>query len=83
MLKKLLNNVIAEDISHQLQGIRSNLSKDNFLLVTVCRFKFLLYKPRPMLISTKLYNVIIDVLSLLVKTLIWNSRNHRRGGGLP
>jgi len=62
VLKELLNNIVAKDICHELQGVGLYLAEDLVLLVTICSLEFLLDEPRSMLIATKLNDVVIDVL---------------------
>jgi hypothetical protein len=62
MLEELLNNIVAKHICHELQGVRLYLAEDLVLLVTICSLEFLLDEPRSMLIATKLYDVLVDVL---------------------
>jgi hypothetical protein len=42
MLEEFLNDIVAENVRHQLERILSNLRKDNLLLVAVGRFELLL-----------------------------------------
>jgi hypothetical protein len=44
MLKELLNDIVAKDVGHELQGIGLNLTKDLFLLVAIGSLKLLLDK---------------------------------------
>ena len=62
MFKHLLNDIIAENIGHQLQGIRLDLAEELFLLVAICSLKFLLDEARSMLITAELDNVVVDIL---------------------
>ena len=62
MFKEFLNDIISEDIGHQLEGIWSNLRKDDILFVRSGRLKLLLDEPRAVLIAAKFNNMIIDVL---------------------
>lgn len=62
MLKEFLNNVIAKDISHELQAIGLNLTEDLVFLIAVGRLEFLLNEPRSMLITTEFHNVVVDIL---------------------
>ena len=62
MFEKLLYDVIAKNIGHKLYTVWSNFSKYNVLLVGICSLQFLLDKPRSMLITAELDNMIIYVL---------------------
>jgi hypothetical protein len=66
VFEELLNNIVAKDICHKLQGVGLYLAEDLVLLITICSLKFLLNKPRSMLIATKLNNVLIDVLVFML-----------------
>lgn len=62
VLKELLDDVVSKNISHQLERIRLDFSKYYFLLVAIGSFKLLLDKSRAMLVTTKLHNMVVDVL---------------------
>ena len=62
MLEQLLNDVVAEDIGHQLKRIGLNLGKDLVFLIAVCGLQFLLDEPRAMLIAAELNNMPVNVL---------------------
>lgn len=65
MFKQLLNNIVPEDIGHQLQGVGLNFSEDLLLLVTVGGLKLLLDEARPVLVTTELNHVVVDVLKII------------------
>lgn len=65
MFEELLDHVVAKDIRHQLERVWKDLTEDLFFLVAVRILKLLLDEPRTMLISTKLYDVLVNVLQLL------------------
>lgn len=62
VLEQLLDDIVAEDVRHQLEGVGLDLAEQLLLLIAVGRFQLLLDEPRAMLITTKLYNVVVDVL---------------------
>ena len=62
MLEELLDDIVAEDISHQLKRVGLDFAEQLFLLITVCCFQLLLDEPRSMLIAAELYHMIIYVL---------------------
>jgi len=62
VLKKLLNHVVAKDICHELQSVWLNLAEDAFLFVAVGGFELQLDESRAMLITTELYNMVVNVL---------------------
>lgn len=62
MLKQLLNNIVAKDISHQLQAIRLNFAEHLFLLIAIGSLQLLLDETRSVLITTELDHMIVDVL---------------------
>lgn len=64
MLEELLDDVVPEDISHQLDGIGGKLSKDLILFIAIRRLEFLLDEAGPMLITTEFDNMTIDILEL-------------------
>ena len=63
VFEEFLNDIITKHIGHQLSRIWMQLAKHLILFVTVGRLKFLLDEAGPVLITTKLDNVFIDVLS--------------------
>jgi hypothetical protein len=63
-----LNDIVAEDIGHQLQGVGLNLAENLLLLITVGCLQFLLDKPGAVLITTEFYNMIVDVLEKLANS---------------
>jgi hypothetical protein len=76
MLEKLLDDIIAKDVCHKLQGIEFDFSKNLLLFVTIGRFELLLDKARAMLITTKLDDMIVDVLSSQFKVFALSGDNH-------
>ena len=62
VLEELLDDIVAEDIGHQLKRVRLDFAEQLLFLVAVCGFQFLLDKPRSMLVATELYNMIIYIL---------------------
>ena len=70
VLEELLNNIVAKDICHKLQGVGLYLAEDLLLLVTICSFEFLLDEPRSMLIATKLNDVRVDVLLSMLSSSV-------------
>jgi hypothetical protein len=70
MLEQFLNNIVPENISHQLKGIWLDFAEQLFFLVTVCRFKFLLNKSRSVLVATEFDDMLVDILSAI--SLQWS-----------
>lgn len=64
MLEEFLDDVIAKDISHELQAVGLNLAEDLVFLIAVGGLEFLLDEPRSMLITTEFHNVVVDILEL-------------------
>lgn len=62
MLEKLLNNIIAEHIFHQLYSIWFNFAEHLVLFIAVGAFKLGLDKSRAMLVAAKLNDVVINIL---------------------
>jgi hypothetical protein len=62
MFKKLLDNIVAKHICHQLQAVGLNFTEHLLLLVAIRCLQLLLNEPRTMLITTELNNVIVNVL---------------------
>lgn len=62
MFEEFLDDIIAEDVGHQLNGVGLNLPKDLILLITVGGLQLLLDEPGTMLIAAKLDDMIVDVL---------------------
>ena len=63
VLEELLDDIVAEDILHQLDGIRLDLSENLILLVAVRSLQLLLDESRTMLITTKFDDVVVDILA--------------------
>ena len=62
VLEQLLNDVVAEDIGHQLKRIGLNLGKYLVFLIAVCCLQFLLDESRAVLIAAELNNMPVNVL---------------------
>jgi len=62
MFEELLNHVVSEHISHQLQRVLMYFFEHNFLLITVGRLQLLLDKAGSVLVTAKFHNVLVDVL---------------------
>lgn len=62
VLEKFLDNVVAKNILHQLQGFRLQFFEYALFLITVCCLQLLLNEPRPMLVSTELNYVVVNIL---------------------
>ena len=75
MFEEFLNNIVAEHICHQLNRVRVYFSENLVFFVAVSRLKLLLNEPGAMLIATKFYNMVVDILrhisNVLNATLIW------------
>ena len=63
MLKELLDDIIAENILHELDSVRLDLSKDLFLLIAIRRLELLLDEPGTVLVAAEFHNMMIDVLA--------------------
>jgi hypothetical protein len=70
MFKELLNDIVSEYISHELNSIWLNLSEKTFFLVAVGRLQLLLDEARSMLVTTKFYYMVEDVLEVVSTTLV-------------
>lgn len=70
MLEKLLDDVVAEDILHQLNRIWFDLPEDDILLVTVRCLELGLDETRPMLVTAEFYHVAKEVPELTLAVLI-------------
>ncbi len=66
MFEELLDDIVAEDILHQLNSIRLNLAEDPIFLLAVRDCEFVLDETRPVLISTELDNVAINFLGSII-----------------
>ena len=62
MLEKLLYNIVAEYICHQLHRIRHQLSIDLVLLIAVGCLKLSLNETSTILITAEFYDMMVDVL---------------------
>jgi hypothetical protein len=62
MLKELLDDIVSEDVRHQLQGILSDLREHNLLLVAIRGLELLLDEPGSVLVTAELDNMSIDIL---------------------
>ena len=69
VLEKLLNNVVTEDVRHQLASVRLKLPEDLVFFVTIGGLELLLDESRSVLVTTELYNVVINVL-IKVSTVV-------------
>lgn len=65
VLEALLNNVVAVDVHHQLNGVWLDFRENAVLLVGGGRRDLVLDEPRAMLVSTELGNMSKDVLGSL------------------
>lgn len=72
MLKKLLNDIVAENILHQLYGIRLKLLENLVLLIAVGGLQFRLDKARSMLVTTELNYIVVNVLNVEVSQHIFS-----------
>lgn len=64
VLEKFLDDIVAKYILHELHGIRLYLPEDLILLIAIGSFEFLLDKTRPVLVSTELDDMIVDILDI-------------------
>ena len=69
VLEQLLNNVIAENISHQLQAVGLDLAENLLLLIAVGRLELLLDEARPVLVAAKFHNMTIYILKQVNNTI--------------
>lgn len=60
-LKKLLNDVVAKYVSHQLVRLADYFVKDKLFFIIVGTFQFLLNESRAVLILRELDNVVIQI----------------------
>src|SRR5271156_3087552 len=65
MFEKLLDDIIAENISHELQRIRQDLAENLVFLITIGRLKLLLNETRTMLVATEFDDMIVDIFELI------------------
>lgn len=63
VFEEFLDDIITKHVGHQLSRVWMQLAKNLILFVTIGRLKFLLDEAGPVLITAKLHNVFIDVLS--------------------
>lgn len=70
MFKELLNDIVSEDISHELNSVWLYLSEKTFFFVAVGRLQLLLNEARSMLVTTKFYYMVEDVLEVFSTTLV-------------
>lgn len=63
VFEKLLDNIVAEDVRHQLQGVGLNFTENLFFLITVGGFQFLLNETGSVLISTEFNYMVVNVLA--------------------
>jgi hypothetical protein len=62
MFEKLLDDIVAEYILHELHGVGLYFAEDLVLLIAVGRLQFGLDESRSVLIPAELDDVIVDVL---------------------
>ena len=62
MLKQFLDDVVAEDVSHQLKRVGLNLGKYLVFLIAVCCLQLLLDEPRAVLITAEFDDMTINIL---------------------
>ena len=75
MLEKLLDDVVAEDVHHDLKGTWKNFPKDLLFIVTIRCLESFLNHSRTVLIATEFDNVVVYFLpkSALFKRLLNHS----------
>ena len=61
MLKELLDDIVAKDVSHQAMGRGQNLIEDHLLLGRRGPFQLLLDEPGAMLVLRKLHHMVGQV----------------------
>ena len=66
MFKKLLDNVISEQVHHQLERIGPDLLKHSFLFIAIGAFKLMLNEPRSMLVAAEFNDMTINILSNVI-----------------
>lgn len=62
MLEEFLDDIITEDVGHELNCVGLDLSEDLIFLIAVRGFELLLDKAGAVLITAELYDVVIDIL---------------------
>lgn len=72
MLEKLLYDIIAEDVGHQLNRVRMYLPENLFFLIAVGRLELELDESRTVLIPTELDNMIVYVLRTVRRKILLN-----------
>lgn len=63
VFEKLLDNIVAEDVCHQLQGVGLDFTENLLFLITVGGFQFLLNETGSVLISTEFDYMVINILA--------------------
>lgn len=66
VLEQFLDDIVTEDIRHQLESVGLNFAEELLLLITVCGLQLLLDEPRAVLITTEFHDMIIYILAELV-----------------
>jgi len=64
MLKELLNDVVAKNVLHQLQGIGKKLAEDLFLFLAVGSLELALNESRSVSVSAEFNNVVVGFLEI-------------------
>lgn len=65
MLEELLYHIVTKDIGHKLYGVRHQFSIDLVFFIAVGRLKLSLNETSTILVATKLYDMMINVLWLV------------------
>lgn len=71
MLKKLLDNIIPENIRHELERIRLDLAENGILLIAVGRLELELDESRAVLVTAEFNDVVVNVL-VFVSVCLWS-----------
>lgn len=65
MLEQFLDNIVAEDIGHQLEAVWLDLAENLLLFIAVRSLELLLDEPRAMLVTAELNDMVVDILQLV------------------
>ena len=61
MLEKLLNDIVAKHVLHELDGVHLQLLEHLVLLVAIRRLQLLLNETRAVLVAAEFDNVTVDL----------------------
>lgn len=66
MFKKLLDDVISEQVHHQLESIGPDLLKHSFLFIAIGTLKLMLNEPRSMLVAAEFNDMTVNILNNVI-----------------